>query len=93
IRSIDGVLTLARPGIVAVTRHRDGVDATVAAGIRLDPAWAGNGLDRIRVRDGGGPFGPRIPIEEPAVAPDRLVRGHARRLGMRLITLRFERSR
>ena len=61
IASIDGVLTLVRPGIVAVSQDGGAVEATVAAGIRLDPAWAGDGLARIRVRDGSGPFGPRDP--------------------------------
>lgn len=93
IASIDGVLTLARPGIVAVTRDGGAVAATVAAGIRLDPVWAGHGLDRIRVRDGSGPFGPPIELDEAGVVADRVVRGHARRLGSRLVTLRFERAR
>jgi hypothetical protein len=92
IASIDGVLTLARPGIVAVRQDGGAVDATVAAGIRLDPAWAGDGLARIRVRDGSGPFGPPIRLEESGVLADRIVRGHARRLGSRLVTVRFERA-
>ncbi len=62
-------------------------------GIRLDPAWAGDGLARIRVRDGSGPFGPPIQLEESGVLADRIVRGHARRLGSRLVTVRFERAR
>jgi hypothetical protein len=93
IASIDGVLTLERPGIVAVTRDLTGVEATVAAGLRLDPAWGGVGLDQLRVRDGSGPFGPPIRLDDAGVAPDRLVRSHTRRLGSRLVTLRFERSR
>ena len=93
IASIDGVLTLARPGIVAVRQDRGAVEATVAAGIRLDPAWAGHGFARIRVRDGSGPFGPPIRLDESGVLADRIVRGHARRLGSRLVTVRFERAR
>ena len=93
IASIDGVLTLERPGIVAVTRDLTGVEATVAAGLRLDPAWGGVGLDQLRVRDGSGPFGPPIRLDDAGVAPDRLVRSHTRRLGSRLVTLRFERGR
>jgi hypothetical protein len=91
IDTIDGVLTLARPGIVAVSRDEAGVEATVGAGLRLDPAWAGDGLDRLRVRDGAGPFGPPIPLGEAGVAPDRIVRSFARAAGSRLVTLRFER--
>jgi hypothetical protein len=91
IASIDGVLTLARPGIVAVTHGGRWVETTVASGIRLDPSWAGHGLDRVRVREVPAAFGPPIELDERGAAPDRLVRGHARRLGTRLVTLRFER--
>ena len=93
IASIDGVLTLARPGIVAVTQDGGAVEATVAGGIRLDPGWAGDDLGRIRVRDGSGPFGPPIQLDEAGVVADRIVRGHGRRLGSRLVTVRFERAR
>jgi methyl coenzyme M reductase gamma subunit len=91
IESIDGVLTLTRPGIVSVALDRLGVEATVGAGLRLDAAWAGGALDMIRVREGSC-FGPAIRLAEAGVVPDRLVRSHARRLGSRLVTLRFERG-
>ena len=80
-------------GSSPLAQEGDAVEATVAAGIRLDPAWAGGGLARIRVRDGSGPFGPPIQLEESGVLTDRIVRGHARRLGTRLVTVRFERAR
>jgi hypothetical protein len=83
-------MTLARPGIVAVRRGEGWVEATAAAGVRLDEAWAGADLDRISVCDGAGALGPPIPLAEPGVAPDALVRGQARRLGTRLVTIRFE---
>ncbi|HET7029457.1 MAG TPA: DUF2264 domain-containing protein [Candidatus Limnocylindrales bacterium] len=91
IVAIEGVLRLTRPGIVAISRVGAGVEATVAGGIAIDPAWAGAGLDRVRVREGGGPFGERIPLRSAGVAPDAFIRSQARRLGARLVTIRFER--
>jgi hypothetical protein len=90
IAAVDGVFELTRPGIVEVRRAGSVVEATVAAGIRLDPAWSGAALRCLRVRNGAGPFGPAIALADAGVAPDTLVRGLARRAGSRLVALRFE---
>lgn len=90
IAAVDGVFELTRPGIVEVRRTGVAVEATVAAGIRLDPAWSGAALRCLRVRNGAGPFGPPLALADAGVANDALVRGLTRRAGSRLVTIRFE---
>lgn len=92
IASIDGVLALSRPGIVAVERVATGVDVSVGSGVRLDAGWAGSGLVDVAVRRGAGPFESVGRLDEPGVVPDRLVRRLARRAGTGLVTLRLERA-
>jgi hypothetical protein len=91
IAAIDGVATLERPGPLALERGRETVLATVASGFRLDPGWAGGPLQAVRVRDDAGALGEAIALHTPGFVPERLVRGWARRLGTRLVTLSFDR--
>ena len=93
ISSVDGLLELDRPGMVAVGRIDGGVEATLEAGIRLDPGWAGGGLVRLSARHGAGPFEPLPSLSEPGAVPGAVVRRLARRAGTRLVTIRIERDR
>ena len=91
IESVAGILTLARPGIVAVSRTGGSVEATVESGIALDPDWAGPGLDVVRVADGVGTYGPPVALTRAGTVPDTLIRRSARQLASRLVTIRFDR--
>jgi hypothetical protein len=91
ITEIDGAARLSRPGPLALERGDDAVVATVASGLTLDPRWAAARLTTVRIRDDAGTLGEPIRLDEPGVVPDRLVGAAARRLGTRLVTLRFDR--
>jgi hypothetical protein len=89
VAGVDGVFALERPGIAAVARRAAGVEATVAAGIRIDRGWAGRPVSHLAVRRGAGPFEPIGTLDEPGVVPDRVIRRLARAHGTHLVGLRL----
>jgi hypothetical protein len=90
IAAVDGVVRLARPGMLAIARFDGAVEATSAAGLAVDRGWAGRGFRWVSFGDGAWPFGDPIRLAESGVVPDTLVRQATRSAGTSLVTMRLD---
>jgi hypothetical protein len=90
IAAVDGVVRLARPGMLAIARFDGAVEATSAAGLAVDRGWAGRAFRWVSFGDGAWPFGDPIRLAESGVVPDTLVRQATRSAGTSLVTMRLD---
>jgi hypothetical protein len=88
--SVDGMFELERPGMAAVVRIADAIEATIESGIRFDEAWTSGAFVRLSTRRGAGPFVPVATLDEPGLVPHALVRRLARSAGTHLVTIRLD---